>query len=137
MNNAIVIILAASAAGFMVTLAKAGASPDFRAAIRTTLVLVLAWSLAWSHFGWKSWSGLTWQIQWMMLLSPMILVVAWFFHFRTGHKPTASPVPRMDQINVGFAIVFAALLLSERNMTQSPVIAVMLVGGALIIAFGW
>jgi transporter family protein len=136
MNDALLILLAMSAAMFMLTLAKAGAPPDFRTAVRTTLVMVLAWGFAYAHYGWKPWSSLTWQTKWMLPLSALILILAWLFHFHTRRKKTASPVVTMDQINVGFAIVFAALFLSDKTMTQSPFIAIMLIGGALVLALG-
>ncbi len=136
MNSALGILLAASAAMFMVTLARAGASPDFRATIRTTLVVILAWAFAYARCGWKSWSDLSWQTQWMLPLSALVLVLAWLFHFRSKRTPPASPVATMDRFNVGFAIVFAVLFLSDKTMPQSPVIATMLIGGTLILALG-
>jgi bacterial/archaeal transporter family protein len=136
MNSTLGILLAASVAMFMVTLARAGVSPDFRTAIRTTLVMVLAWGFAYAHYGLKPWSSLTWQTKWMLPLSALILILAWLFHFHTRRKKNASPVVTMDQINVGFAIVFAVLFLSDKTMTQSPFIAIMLIGGALVLALG-
>jgi transporter family protein len=136
MNSALGILLAASAAMFMVTLARAGVSSDFRAAIRTTLVVILAWGVAYARCGWKSWSDLTWQTQWMLPLSALVLVLAWRFHFRSRRTRTLSPVVTMDRVNVGFAIVFAVLFLSDKTMPQSPVIAIMLIGGTLVLALG-
>jgi uncharacterized membrane protein len=40
----------------------------------------------------------------------------------------------MDWINVGFATVFAVLFLSDKTMPQSPIIAIMLIGGTLVLA---
>ena len=134
MNSALGILLAASAAMFMVTLARAGASSDFRAAFRTTVVITLAWGFAYARCGWKSWSDLAWQTQWMLPLSALVLILAWLFHFRAKRTPTASPVARMDQVNVGFAIVFAVLFLSDKTMPQTPIIAIMLIGGTLVLA---
>jgi transporter family protein len=134
MNSALGILLASSVAMFMVTLARAGASPDFRAAIRTTLVVVLAWGFACARYGWKSWSDLPWQTQWMLPLSALVLVLAWLFHFRSRRTRTVSPGAMMDWINVGFATVFAVLFLSDKTMPQSPIIAIMLIGGTLVLA---
>jgi bacterial/archaeal transporter family protein len=136
MNDTLLILLAMSAAMFMLTLAKAGAPADFRTAVRTTLLMVLAWGFAYARYGWKPWSSLTWQTKLMLPLSALILILAWRFHFRPRRKANAAPMVTMDQVNVGFAIVFAALFLSDKSMTQSPLIAIMLTGGALVLALG-
>jgi uncharacterized membrane protein len=74
----------------------------------------------------------------MVILSAaaLVLVLAWLFHFRAKRTRTVSLVATMDWVNVGFAIVFAALFLSKKSMIQSPFIALLLIAGALMLALG-
>jgi len=136
MSEAMLVALAGAVALFMVTLVKAEFSPDLRAAIRTTVIMALGWTLACAHYGLKSWSDLTWQTQWMLALSALAVILAWLFYFRANQKQNALRVAVMDCVNVGLAILFAALFLLEQVSAQSALIGFALVGGALFFVLG-
>ena len=136
MNEMMVILSATGAALFMVTLARDGVSPDLRAAVRTTLVVILGWSFACLRYGLKQWPDLAQSVRWMLALSAFAVVLAWLFYFHTRRNRTISGAALMDRINVGLAIIFAVLFLSQRTSGQSALIGFALVGGALALAFG-
>jgi len=136
MSDAMLVALAGAVALFMVTLVKAEFSPDLRAAIRTTVIMALGWTLACARYGLKSWSDLTWQTQGMMALSALALILAWLLHFRARRARTVSRVAAMDRVNVALAALFAALFLLQQMSAQFVPIGVVLIGGALVLAFG-
>ena len=136
MNEALLLTIAGAAALFMATLAKAECSSDLRAAIRTTLVVFLGWGVACVHFGFKSWSDWTWQAHGMLALSALAVILAWMLHFRATRTKTVSRVATMDRVNVGLAILFAALFLLQQMSPQSALVGVVLVGSALVLASG-
>lgn len=136
MDKATVILSAAGAALFMVTLAKDGISPDLRAAVRTTLVVILGWGFACLRYGFKTWSDLIWQVRLMLTLSVLVIILAWFLHFRVSQKQVATRAATMDYANVGFAILFAILFLLQQTTEQSAFMGFILVCGSLILAFG-
>ena len=136
MTEPMAILLSATVAFFMVALAKADVSADLRAAIRTTVVVVLGWSLAYAQNGLKSWSSLSWQRQGMFLASLLAVVVAWLFYFRPIQVRSASPGSVIDRVNVAFAVVIAALFVSGNVSAQSMLMALFLVVGAAVLAFG-
>ena len=136
MNEAIIILSATGAALFMATLARDGISPDLRAAVRTTLVVILGWGFAYCRYGLKVWSDLMWQVRLMLALSMLVTVLAWLFYLRASQKQTVSHAAAMDYANVGFAILFAALFLLKQTTAQSVLIGFFLLGGSLILAFG-
>jgi transporter family protein len=135
MNTAVAYLIAVCAALFMVTLVRTDISSSLRGAVRTTLVLVLAWGCAYSRYGWMSWSGLTWQIQWMLALSALDLGLAWLLWLRAGQTQNMSRGATIDRVNVAFAVLFAFLLWSSKDASQSPLFAPMLIAGAVILAF--
>ena len=136
MNEILLIAIAAAVAFFMATLLKAGISPDFRAAARTTLVVLLGWCLAGARFGFKSWSGLAWPVRWMLVLSLLASLVAWWLYFRGRRARAIAPASISDRVNVGFAVLFAALFLLQQSSVQSLLIGLCLVSGAMFFAFG-
>lgn len=136
MSETMLIIFSAIVALFMVTLLKAGASPELRAAIRTTLVVALGWGLAYKRYGLKSLSELSSQVLGMLLVSVIAVVFAWLFHFRAVQSKPALPCGVTDRANVGFSILFVTLYLCQTFSAQSVMFAVILVGAALVLALG-
>lgn len=136
MNETLLIVIATAAGSFMVVLAKAGHSPDFRAAVRTTSVGMLGWYLAVARFGVRPWSNLSWQSQSMLVLSLVAALVGWRLYFNGRRSRTISPTSRVDRFNVLFAVIFAVLLMLREASKQSLLIGLCLVSGALILAFG-
>jgi uncharacterized membrane protein len=135
-TESMLVFLSAAAAMFMVALLRSGASAELRAAIRTTLVVVLGWGLAYRRYGLESWPHLSPQVFGMLLVSVMAVVFAWLFHFRAIRMHSALPGAVTDRVNVGFAVLFATLFYTANVSAQSALIAILLVSGALVLAFG-
>lgn len=135
MKEASIVMLAALVAAGMALLLRAGASPSLRAAIRTPVVLVLGWSLAYSGGRSVSLAALSWRVWLMLTLSVLAIGVAWGLHF-LGPKPAepggAAPA---DRINVCFAAAFALLLFLGPSGERYGVAGLSLLGGALILAW--
>ena len=131
MNQWTIVLIAASIAGCMALMVRAGVSSSLRAAVRTTAVLVLVWSLAASNASF-SLRAFPWRIWLMLALSVFAIVAAWWFHLLNG---TAESSPAMaDRLNVPIAIGFALLLLSDPALRSRGWSALLLVGGAMILA---
>lgn len=136
MTEPLLVLLSTIVALFMVALLRAGFSPELRAAIRTTLIVGIGWGLAYAHYGLESWSNLSPQLLGMLLVSVMAVVFAWLFHFRTTQIRSDLPGAVTDRVNVVLAVLFATLFLCRSITTQSALLAAILVGGALMLAFG-
>lgn len=136
MSESMLVLLSAAVAAFMVTLLRHGASAELRAAIRTSFVVVLGWGLAYSRYGLKSWSDLSPTIIGMLLVSVVAVVFAWLFHFRAIHIRPPLSGAITDRVNVGFAVLFATLFLCHKFSAQTALLDAILIGGALVLAFG-
>jgi uncharacterized membrane protein len=131
MNEMSIVIVAASIAAGMAFLVRADVSPSLRAAIRTTAVLVIVWSLAANKAN-VSWNALPWRIWLMLALSVFAIAAAWRFHFRDS---TAESGPAMaDRLNVPIAVAFAVLLLSDPSLRSQSWGMLLIVSGAIILA---
>jgi transporter family protein len=129
-------LLSALFAGITAVLAKAGTKdiePNLATAIRTTVVLLLAWGvvLGAAKPEWKSLSG---RATLYLILSGVATGMSWLYYFRALHLGEASSVAPIDKLSVVFAISLAALFLGERLVWQHWVGGGMIVVGAVIMA---
>jgi len=136
MTEPMAILLSATVAFFMVALARSGASADLRAAIRTTVVVALGWGFAYARYGLNPGPRLSWQVQGMLLASVLAVAFAWLFRFRANQRRSVSNGSVIDRVNFGFALVIATLFVSGNLSAQSMMMALILVVGAAVLAFG-
>ncbi len=127
------VLLAASVAAIMALLVRGGKSPSLRAAIRTTLVLLLAWAFAYKANSPISWSLFSWRVWLMLALSVVAVGLAWVLHFFEPSSQESTACARADKINVFIAAGFAVLLILG-SAPQRYMFAAMLVCGAAILA---
>lgn len=132
MNELIIILIALGLAVSMVMLAKTGADPSLRSAVRTTMILILAWGFAWTSYSRTSSAGISPRTKILLILSVVVLVVAWALWARDRRRPTLG-TPLMDRLNVAFSGVFAAVLLAGRNDLGAWLTGFFMVLGAYIL----
>jgi transporter family protein len=128
-------LLSAGFAGLTAVLAKAGVrdtDPNLATAIRTTVVLVLAWgiSLAASNQRVGSVGGRAWAF---LVLSGLATGLSWVCYFRALQLGEASRVAPVDKLSVVVAIALAAVFLGERLAWQHWVGGGLVVAGTLIL----
>lgn len=121
---------------FMATLSAQNVTSDLMAAVRTTIVVILAWSFVRCRYGFRTWPELTWPVRYMLMFSAVAVIIAWLLHLHAGRKQVFLTVAVMDHVNVGFAVVFTGLFLWQRTSMQSALIGFCPLGGSLILAFG-
>lgn len=130
-------LLSAVFAGLTAILAKvgvAGVSSNLANAIRTTVVLLLAWTLV---FATKEASGITSLARrtWVFLvLSGVATGLSWLCYFRALQLGEASRVAPLDKLSVVFVLIFAALFLHEPLTLKSCLGVGLIVAGAVLLA---
>lgn len=132
MNQLTIVLIAASVAGCMAWLVQVGVSSTLRAAMRTTAVLVIIWSLAASNASF-SLRALPWRIWLMLALSVFAIAAAWWFHLRSSAAESGPAIA--DRLNVLIAILFAALWLSVDSAPRPGLGVLLLISGTLILAW--
>jgi bacterial/archaeal transporter family protein len=129
-------LLSAMFAGVTAVLAKAGTKdiePNLAMAIRTTVVLLLAWGIVLAA-GKPEWKTLSGRPALFLTLSGVATGLSWLCYFRALHLGEASSVAPVDKLSVVFAIALAALFLGEQLVWQHWVGGSLIVAGAVLIS---
>ncbi len=131
-------ILSAFFAAATALLAKAGVAhvdPNLATAIRTTVVLIFAWTIALSlgthaglaHVGRRSWL--------FLIASGLATGLSWVCYFRALSMGEASKVAPIDKVSVVFVVLLAWPLLGEMITWTKAVGALLIAAGAVLLAW--
>lgn len=105
-----------------------GVNSDVAMAIRTLVVLFLAWGIVFARGEASSISELT-KTNWMFLIfSGLATGLSWIFYFKALQLGNVSQVAPIDKLSVALVLIFSIVFLKE------PATAKTLIGGALIVA---
>jgi transporter family protein len=129
-------LLSAVFAGLTAILAKVGVKDidsNLATAIRTTVILVFAWSIA--LFSNRQPLNTVMSRTWLFLiLSGLATGASWLCYFRALQLGEASRVAPVDKLSVVVAMALAVLLLHERLTWQHWVGGALIVSGTLVLA---
>jgi bacterial/archaeal transporter family protein len=130
-------LLSAFFAGLTAILAKIGVqgiNSNLATAIRTVVILVFAWSVAWftNRQSMGEIPGRTWLF---LVLSGLATGLSWLCYFRALQLGEASRVAPIDKLSVVVAIVLAGLFLHERLTWHQWIGGSLIFTGAIILAF--
>jgi len=131
-------LLSALFAGLTAVLAKvgvAGVDSNLATAIRTSVILVFAWVIAFvaaKPADLFSLSGRTWLF---LTLSGIATGLSWLCYFRALQLGQASQVAPIDKLSVVFVLLFAALFLKEPLTLRTGLGALLIVAGAIVLAW--
>lgn len=111
-----------------------GVNSNLATAIRTVVVLILAWALVFI-FGWqKQLVDLTPRNWLFLILSGVATGLSWLFFYRALQLGEVAKVLSVDKLSLVLAIVFAVLFLSEKLSWQAVVGVVLVVAGTFLVA---
>ena len=139
MNWLLWALLSAFFAGLTAVLAKIGVTgvdSNLATAVRTTVVLLFTWSIAFSvnANAMEALSRLSQRAWIFLVLSGVATGLSWLCYFRALQLGEASRVAPVDKLSVVFAILFAVVLLREKVSWQQWVGGSFVVLGAVILA---
>ena len=104
-------------------------------AIRTTVVLVLAWSVA----AWAArpgdWTALNRRSVTLLVLSGLATGLSWLCYFRALHLGEISRVAPVDKLSVVLAVGLAMLFLGERPGPRELGGIALIVAGSVLVAW--
>jgi transporter family protein len=131
-------LLSACFAGCTAVLAKigvAGVNSNLATAVRTSVILIFVWAIAWATakpaemagFGARTWTFLA--------LSGLATGLSWLCYFRALQLGEVSQVAPVDKLGVVFAMALAALFLKEKITLQHALGGLLIVAGAVVLAW--
>lgn len=131
-------ILSAFFAGLTAILAKIGVTgvdSNLATAVRTLIILLFAWAIAFTTskpVAIFEFSARTWIF---LILSGIATGLSWLCYFRALQLGDASRVAPVDKLSVVFVILLAALFLKEKMTIQHLIGGVLIVFGAVVLAW--
>jgi uncharacterized membrane protein len=134
MDEMTLMLVAGCCAGIMVALAGAGTNANLRAAVRTTMVVLVGWGFAWTTRGPIASHTLTPDIWIMLVLSCLTVAASWTLYLQRARYPEAGGTLSIDQLNIGFAVLFALTLVGAQPTSQSVLSGLAIVAGTIILA---
>jgi len=131
-------LLSAFFAGLTAVLAKvgvAGVDSNLATAIRTSVILVFAWAIAFVTAKPAELTSLSSRTWLFLALSGIATGVSWLCYFRALQLGEASQVAPIDKLSVVFVLIFAALFLREPLTVRTGLGGLLIVAGAIVLAW--
>jgi transporter family protein len=131
-------LLSAFFAGLTAVLAKvgvAGVDSNLATAIRTTVILLFAWTIALVTARPAELVGLSGRTWLFLALSGIATGLSWLCYFRALQLGQASQVAPVDKLSVVFVLLFAALFLREPVTLRGGLGSLLIVAGAVVLAW--
>ena len=112
-----------------------GIDSNLATAIRTVVILVLAWGIVFfknDHHGISSLSKQNWTF---LLLSGLATGLSWIFYFKALQLGKVSQVAPVDKASVAIAILLSAVFLGEPLTAKTILAVLMIIGETIILIF--
>ena len=131
-------LLSALFAALTAIFAKIGVkdvNPDLATAIRTVVILIVAWMIVLVRGGMDSISTLS-RTNWIFLtLSGLATGLSWVFYFKALQVGKVSQVAPVDKLSVALAIILSVVFLKEALTLKMAIGALLIIAGTLVLIF--
>lgn len=129
-------LLSAAFASLTAIFAKVGVKnmdTDLATAIRTVVILILAWSLALFKGVVPSVQNLSKQNWLFLVLSGIATGCSWIFYFKALQAGKVSQVAPVDKLSVALTILLSVIFLGEALTLKSAIGALLIIAGTLVL----
>jgi transporter family protein len=110
-----------------------GVDTDLATAIRTVVILVIAWIIAFARGGVATIPTLSKQNILFLCLSGIATGLSWIFYFKALQLGKVSQVAPVDKLSVALAIILSILFLGEALTWKTGVGALLIISGTLVL----
>ncbi len=110
-----------------------GVDTDLATAIRTVVILILAWGIAFFRGGVTTMNTLTRHNLVFLILSGIATGLSWIFYFKALQMGKVSLVAPVDKASVAIAIILSVIFLGETLTLKMAVGALMIIAGTIIL----
>lgn len=135
MTLAIMSAILAAATTILAKIGLKGVDSGIATAIRTAVVLILAWGMVIGQGQLKNLGNIS-KISWVFLiLSGVTTGLSWLFYFKALQIGKAAPVAAIDKMSIVFTLLMAVSILGE-NISRWEMVGIgLMAAGAIIIAY--
>ncbi len=110
-----------------------GINSDLATAIRTSVVLVMAWGIVFIINAQSSISSLDKKSWIFLILSGLCTGASWLFYYKSIQIGQVSKVVAIDKLSIIITIIFSVVLLNEKFSIKSILGAILIVFGSLFM----
>ncbi|MEI9807481.1 MAG: EamA family transporter [Bacteroidota bacterium] len=110
-----------------------GVNTDLATAIRTVVILILAWGIAFFRGGTATMNSLTKHNILFLCLSGVATGLSWIFYFKALQMGKVSQVAPVDKLSVAIAIIIAVIFLHEPLTWKMAIGAGLIIGGTFVL----
>ena len=129
-------LLSAVFAALTAVLAKIGiqgVDSNLATAIRTIVILLIAWSIAWFRGSLSGITQLSKHNLLFLVLSGIATGLSWVFYFKALQLGKVSQVAPIDKLSVALAIILSVIFLKESLDWHSAIGALLIIAGTLVL----
>ncbi|MEP7233816.1 MAG: EamA family transporter [Ignavibacteriota bacterium] len=112
-----------------------GVDSDLAMAVRTVVILFVAWLIFFTRGNTKDITSLTKENIIFLVLSGIATGLSWVFYFKALSIGDVSKVAPIDKLSVAFAIILAGIFLKEAITLKTAIGAALIIGGSLVLIF--
>jgi transporter family protein len=112
-----------------------GVDTDLATAIRTVVIIILAWAIVFVKGTNHTISTLTKQNWTFLILSGCATGLSWICYFKALQLGKVSQVAPVDKLSVALAIILAAVFLGETLTLKTGIAAALIISGTLVLIF--
>lgn len=113
-----------------------GVDSNLATAVRTVVILVLAWGIVYFRGGLGELSTLSRTNLLFLGLSGLATGLSWLCYFKALQLGKVSQVAPVDKLSVALAIVLSVLFLGEKLTWHAGLGAALIIGGTLVLIWG-
>jgi transporter family protein len=110
-----------------------GVDTDLATAIRTVVILVIAWLIAFARGGTATIGSLSKQNLIFLGLSGVATGLSWIFYFKALQLGKVAQVAPVDKLSVAIAIILSVAFLGEVLTWKIAVGAALIIAGTLVL----
>jgi transporter family protein len=110
-----------------------GVDTDLATAIRTVVILIIAWCIAFFRGGTATIHTLTKQNIIFLCLSGLATGLSWIFYFKALQLGKVSQVAPVDKMSVAIAIILSIIFLGETLTPKMAIGAIMIIAGTIVL----
>ena len=110
-----------------------GVDTDLATAIRTVVILFIAWGIAFFRGGAATIHTLTRQNIIFLCLSGIATGLSWIFYFKALQLGKVSQVAPVDKMSVALAIIFSIIFLGETLTVKMAIGATLIIAGTIVM----
>lgn len=110
-----------------------GVNSNLATAIRTVVILFVAWGIVLARSEYKGISALSRQNLIFLVVSGLATGLSWIFYFKALQAGEVSQVAPVDKLSVALTIVLSVLFLGEPLTLKTAIGALLIIGGTVVL----